>query len=108
MYEILDILEKISLLIVILYIVFWFNRRDAPTDFHKVRNHLQSITHPHLRVRGHGSYFIEFIENDQHFYDYFRTMGLYKEKFDSLKEDSSIKIIKHGLSSQSAWEKWEI
>ena len=108
MYEILDILEKISLLIVIFYIVFWFNRRDTPTDFHKVRNHLQSITHPNLRVRGHGSYFIEFIEYDQHFYDYFRTMSLYKETLDSLKEDRSVRIINHGLSSQRAWEEWKL
>ena len=106
MHEVFYNLGLISLTVTVFYIIFWFDRRNKPSDFHMVRNHLQSITHRHLTVKGHGDYYIEYTENDKQVFEYFKNISLYRKNLEEMKETSSIKILDHGLISNKAWEKW--
>lgn len=108
MHDFLCNLGVLSTVIIIFYIVFWFDRRNKPSDFDLVRNHLQKVTHPYLTVKGYGNYHIEYIYNNEHIVEYFKYMSLYVKELEMMKQDTSIKIIKHGLSSNRAWEKWDI
>ena len=98
----------ISIIIIIFYIVFWFDHRNKPSEFDLVRNHLQRVTHPYLTVKGYGNYHIEYIYNNEHIVEYFKYMSLYVKELEVMKQDTSIKIIKHGLASTREWEKWKI
>lgn len=106
MHNFLYNLGLISLTITVFYIIFWFDRRNKPTEYDLLRNHFQMMTHPHLTVRGHGKYYIEFIQQNKQYFDYFKNMNLYKQQLELLQQDKTIKIINHGLSSNNAWEKW--
>lgn len=106
MHNLLYDLGLISLTITIFYIIFWFDRRNKPTEYDLLRNHFQMMTHPNLIVRGHGKYYIEFTNHNKQFFDYFKTMNSYKQQLELLQRDNAIKIIKHGLSSNHAWENW--
>ncbi|TEU23383.1 hypothetical protein [Alkanindiges illinoisensis] len=106
MHELLYNLGLISLTATAFYIIFWFDRRNTPRDFHLVRNHLQRITHPHLTIKGHGDYYIDYIDGDRQVLEYFKYMSLYRKNLEEMKKTSSIKILDHGLISNKAWEKW--
>lgn len=81
---------------------------DKPSELHLVRNQLQRITHPHLTVKGHGDYYIEYMHKNQHIFEYLKHMGLYKKNLEELGKDTSIKILNHGLLPYKAWEKWGV
>ena len=106
MHNLLYSLGLISLTITVFYIIFWFDRRNKPSDFDLVRNHLQRITHPNLIVQGHGDYYIEYIIRGRQTFQYFKSSSQYEKNLEEMKKESSIKILNHGLSSYNAWEKW--
>lgn len=108
MHNFLYYLGLLSLTITIFYIVFWFDRRNKPSDFHLVRNHLQQITHPNLTIRGHGDYYLEYILNNKQIVEYFKSAGLYQKNLEEIKKETSVKILNHGRLPHKAWEKWEI
>ncbi len=108
MHDLLYNLGLISLTITIFYIIFWFDRRKKPSDFHLVRNHLQSITHPHLIIRGHGDFYIEYLYNDEQFFEYFNDASSYRKNLEEMNKDTAVKIINHGLIANNAWKKWGI
>lgn len=55
MHDFIYNLGIIGLIIIFFYIVFWLDRRNKPSDYDLVRNHLQRVTHPNLTVKGFGS-----------------------------------------------------
>ena len=81
---------------------------DEPSEFHLLRNHLQRITHPHLTVKGHGDYYIEYIYKNKQIFEYFKYMSLYKKNLEEMKNDPLVNILHHGLLPYKAWEKWDI
>lgn len=107
MHDFIYGLGIISITIIVLYIGFWLDRRNKPSDFDLVRNHLQSITHPDLTVKGFGNYYIEYVIRGYQTFEYFKFSSQYKENLKIMKNDPSIKILKHGLSASKAWEKWK-
>ncbi|WP_336034696.1 hypothetical protein [Acinetobacter bereziniae] len=107
MHDLIHGIGIISIIIIIIYLVFWFDRRNKPSDFDLVRNHLQKITHPHLKVLGHGRYYIEYKDRNDHVFQYYHS-GEYEKWLAHYKECEDINIIQHGLSSYRAWEKWGI
>lgn len=84
---------------------------DEPSEYDLVRNHLQKVTHPHLTIRGHGDYHIEYIERhpkeDVHIFQYYKYASQY-EKWLAHYKECNVEIIKHGLTARRAWEKWGI
>jgi hypothetical protein len=108
MHDFLYNLGLISITIIIFYIVFWFDRRNKPTDFDLIRNHLQRITHPHLTVKGFGKYHIEYVKGKSQIIEYFNNMSKCAKELETLKKDSKVKIIDHGLVPHNQWEKWKI
>ena len=107
MHDFLYNLGMISTTIIFFYIVFWLDRRNKPSDFHLVRNHLQSLTHPHLTVKGYGDYYIEYVIRGYQTFEYFKFLSQYEKNLEQIKKEPSIKILKHGLLPYRAWEKWE-
>lgn len=106
MQELLYNLGLLSLTITFFYFVFWLDRRNKPSDFHLVRNHLQKVTHPHLIIKGHGDYYLEYILNNKQIVEYFKSPNEYQKNLENIKQNSSIKILNHGLLSNQAWKKW--
>lgn len=107
MHDFVYNLGIIGLIIIFFYIVFWLDRRNKPSDFDLVRNHLQRITHPNLIVRGHGKYFIEYKDNYDHIFHYYH-LGEYRKWLAHYQDCKNINIINHGLSSNRAWDNWDI
>lgn len=107
MHDFIYNLGIIGLIIIFFYIVFWFDRRNKPSQFDLVRNQLQSITHPHLIVRGHGTYYIEFKDNYEHVYCYYH-FNEYKKWLAHYKTCGDVNIISHGLTGYRNWEKWKV
>nr|WP_314136853.1 hypothetical protein [Acinetobacter lwoffii] len=106
MQELLYNLGLISLTVTFFYLVFWFDRRNKPSDFHLVRNRLQQITHPHLIIKGHGDYYLEYILDDQQIVEYFVSISDYRKNLEYMKQSPSTKILDHGVLPYRAWEKW--
>jgi hypothetical protein len=106
MHDFLYNLGLISITITIYYIVVWLDRRNKPSNFDLVRNHLQRITHPNLIVQGHGNYYIEYVMRGYQTFEYFKFSSQYEKSLEQMKKEPSIKILKHGLLPYKAWEKW--
>lgn len=106
MHEFVYNLGILSLTITFFYIVFWFDRRSKPSEFHLIRNHLQRISHPHLTVSGYGNYFIEYKRDNLHFFEYFNSLNTYRKNLEDMQKYNSIKFINHGVVGYKAWEKW--
>lgn len=106
MQELLYNLGLISLTVTFFYLVFWFDRRNKPSDFHLVRNRLQQITHPHLIIKGHGDYYLEYILDDQQIVEYFVSISDYRKNLEYMKQSSYTKILDHGVLPYRVWEKW--
>ncbi|RKG43798.1 MULTISPECIES: hypothetical protein [Acinetobacter] len=106
MHDFIYNLGIIGLIIIFFYIVFWLDRRNKPSDYDLVRNHLQRVTHPNLTVKGFGDYHIEYVIRDYHTFEYFKYCSQYEKNLEIMKKDSSIKILKHGLTGYRDWEKW--
>lgn len=81
---------------------------DEPSEFHLLRNHLQKVTHPHLTIYGHGDYYIEYKENNNHVIHYFKYCSQYEQQLAQMQKESVDKIIKHGLLPYKAWKNWKI
>lgn len=81
---------------------------DEPSEFHLIRNHLQRLTHTNLIVQGHGDYYIEYIFRSNQTFQYFKFSSQYEKNLIEMKQDTSIKILNHGLLPHKAWEKWGI
>lgn len=81
---------------------------DEPSEFHLLRNHLQRVTHPNLIVQGHGNYYIEYVVSGYQTFQYFKFSSQYEKNLMQMRQDTSFKIIKHGLLPYKAWEKWDI
>ena len=95
-----------GLIIIFFYIVFWLDRRNKPSEFDLVRNHLQRVTHPDLTVKGFGAYHIEYVLRGYQTFEYFKYCSQYERNLEKMKKDPSIKILKHGLTGYRDWEKW--
>jgi len=107
MHDIIYGIGYLSIFAIFFYALHLYMEKDKPSDFELVRNRLQRITHPHLIVLGHGRYFIEYKDRYEHVFHYY-NFSEYKEWLAHYKECEDINIIKHGLSSNRAWEKWDI
>ncbi|WP_291348606.1 MULTISPECIES: hypothetical protein [unclassified Acinetobacter] len=106
MHDFIYNLGIIGLIIIFFYIVFWLDRRNKPSDYDLVRNHLQRVTHLNLTVKGFGNYHIEYVIRGYHTFEYFKYCSQYEKNLEIMKKDSSIKILKHGLTGYRDWEKW--
>ena len=96
MHDFLCNLGVLSTLIVIFYIVFWFDRRNQPSNFDLVRNQLQRVTHPYLTVKGYGNYHIEYVIRGHQTFEYFKFSSQYQQNLEIMKKDPSIKILNDG------------
>lgn len=105
MHDLIHGLGIISMIIIIIYLGLWFDRRSKPSEFDLIRNHLQRIKYPQLNVKGHGKYFIEYKIGNDHFYYYYH-LNDYNKWLAHYKEVNDIKILSHGLSGNRTWEKW--
>ena len=106
MDDFIDNLGNFGLIIIFFYIVFWLDRRNKPSEFYLVRNHLQRVTHPNLTVKGFGDYHIEYVIRGYPTFEYFKYCSQYERNLEIMKKDPSIKILKHGLTGYRDWEKW--
>ena len=106
MDDFIDNLGNFGLIIIFFYIIFWLDRRNKPSEFDLVRNHLQRVTHPNLTVKGFGDYHIEYVIRGYPTFEYFKYCSQYERNLEIMKKDPSIKILKHGLTGYRDWEKW--
>lgn len=79
---------------------------DKPSEYHLVRNHLQKITHPHLIIRGHGDFYIEFTDEARQIVQYYKYRFLYDRELEILKKDKYLKVIRYGCIPYNQWKNW--
>lgn len=96
-----------GLIILGFYIAYKIEHRNKPSEYHLLRNHLQSITHPNLNIIGFGDFYVSYIYNGISTVEYFNSSTPQRRRLEEINNEDCFSDISHGVMGSRAWRKWK-